>query len=79
MKIYRDASPSDHKAWSGAKDTLNTIIEKGKAAEFDQLINELYPEGIDETHLNDLLWFEQDWLFKQLGITEDEPEQDENE
>ena len=73
MKVINNhLSLKDFNAWSGAKDTKETIINEGKVDEFDALIEELYPDGIDETHLNDLLWFEEDWLFEMLGIETDE-------
>jgi len=69
MKVTNDnLSLRDFNAWSGAKDTKETIINEGKEDEFDTLIEELYPEGIDQTHLNDLLWFETEFLFENLGI-----------
>lgn len=75
MKLFREESISDFKAWSGAVDTQQRIIEENKEEEFDQLIEELYPDGIDETQLNDILWFEEDWIFENLGISlEDEEE-----
>jgi len=64
----------EFKAWSGAKDTQETILNEGKGEEFDSLIEELYPDGIEKTHLNDLLWFEEDWIFEMLGIAEEEEE-----
>jgi len=64
----------DFKAWSGAVDTQETILNEGKGEEFDSLIEEIYPDGIEETHLNDLLWFEEDWLYEMLGIAEEEEE-----
>ena len=64
----------DFKAWSGAKDTQETILNEGKGEEFDSLIEEIYPDGIDETQLNDLLWFEEDRLYEMLGIAEEEEE-----
>ena len=69
MKVTNNnLSLRDFNAWSGAKDTKETIINEGKEDEFDTLIEELYPEGIDQTHLNDLLWFETEFLFENLGI-----------
>ena len=76
MKIFKEESITEFEAWSGAKDTQNTILENNKEDEFDALIEETYPEGIDETQLNDLLWFESEWIFECLGITEDEDEDD---
>ena len=63
-------------AWSGAVYTKNTIIEKGFADEFDNLIEELYPDGLTGTQLNDILWFEEDWIFETLGITTEEEEEE---
>lgn len=34
--------------WSGAISTYETIEEAGKLEEFESLIDELYPDGIEE-------------------------------
>lgn len=75
MKTYNDnVTLADFVAWSGAEDTKQTIIDNNKADDFDRLIEELYPDGLSETQLNDILWFESDWIFESLGITEEENE-----
>ena len=69
MKVYNEnLTLANFKAWSGAVDTKETIINEGKVKQFDSLIEELYPDGITDTHLNDLLWLEEEWIFKMLGI-----------
>lgn len=68
----------DFDAWSGAKDTKKTIIDADKSEEFDSLIEELYPDGLSETQLNDLLWFDSEWIFECLGISEEEEEEEED-
>ena len=79
MKTYNENTTLvNFEAWSGAVETKNTIIEKGFAEEFDNLIEELYPDGLSETALNDILWFEEDWIFEMLGISEEEEEEEEN-
>lgn len=71
MKVFNDnLSLVNFDAWSGAVETKNAIINAGKVDEFENLIEELYPEGLTDTALNDLLWFEDDWLFSILGIDE---------
>lgn len=73
MRVYNDnLSLRNFDAWSGAVDTKETIINEGKDKDFDYLIEELYPEGLTDTQLNDLLWFEEDWIFEMLGIEIDE-------
>lgn len=68
MRIISESNLYEFEAWSGAVDTKNVIIEAGKDDEFNNLIDELYPDGISDTQLNDILWFEREWLFDTLGI-----------
>jgi len=59
-------------AWSGAKDTKQTILDNHKGDEFDSLIEELYPDGLSEAALNDILWFDPKWIYESLGIETEE-------
>ena len=73
MKVTNEnLSLINFEAWSGAKDTKETIISEGKVDEFDSLIEELHPDGLSKTQLNDLLWFEDEFLFENIGIPTDE-------
>ena len=73
MRVYNDnLTLVNFNAWSGAVETKETIINEGKAEQFDNLIEELYPDGLTDTQLNDLLWFEEDWIFEMLGIEIDD-------
>ena len=76
MKIYQEMGIRDFEAWSGAVDTYDKIIGNNKEDEFDAMIEELYPEGIEEAELNDLLWFDSEWVLESLGIAENEEEED---
>ena len=77
MKITYEFDLASFNAWSGAVDTKNRIIEEGKEKEFENLMEECYPEGMTETQMNDLLWFEDDWIFEQLGISDEDENEDE--
>ena len=68
MKIISETNLLNFEAWSGAVYTKNTIIEHGKIDQFEQLIEDIYPEGLTATQLNDILWFEADWIYEILGI-----------
>jgi hypothetical protein len=78
MKVFSEISISDFNAWSGAISTKEAILEADKEAGFDALIEDLYPDGIDETQLNDLLRFDSEWIFESLGMSEEEEEEEEN-
>ena len=68
MKITMEMSLENFNAWAGAVDTKNKIIEANMTEEFEAMIDELYPDGINATELNDLLWFNADWILEALGI-----------
>ena len=70
MKITSEMSLKNFKAWSGAKDTLNKLIELDKCDDLEFMLEDLYPDGLTETQLNDILWFEDEWIYETLGIEE---------
>lgn len=65
MKVTSELSLTNFEFWSGAKDHEFTYSEL-KELEFH--IEELYPDGIDETQVNDLFWFEEEFLCECLGV-----------
>ena len=71
MKITREMNLRKFEAWSGAKNTLNKLIELDKCEELEAVLEDLYPEGMTETQLNDVLWFDNEWIYETLGIEEE--------
>lgn len=55
-------------AWSGACATLKNIEEAGKEDELMDLLSEMFSEGATDTEINDFLWFDDDYIYSQLGI-----------
>lgn len=77
MKIYSETSLSNFEFWSGAKDNaLKLTIEQ--LDEVESILEDMYPDGVDETTINDLFWFDFDEVCDLLGISDDE-EEDEDE
>jgi hypothetical protein len=68
MKTYNDNTKlTNFKFWSGAEDNASRLTYT-ELEELDSLLEELYPEGIEETGLNDLMWFEFDTVCELLGL-----------
>lgn len=70
MKIYTEKSLRDFEFWSGAKTTAETIWDKLGGDAFDTIEQEWeleYPDGMDETQVNDMFWFETDYIATLLG------------
>ena len=68
MRYYVETSLESFEAWSGGKDTLDVLIEKGDCDSVEDLIEEQsYDNGWTETEINDFLWFERDMIAEHLG------------
>ena len=72
MTITYELDLNSFEAWSGAKDTLDRIQREGKCVELENILEELYPDGMTETELNDLLWFDSESVYEWLGIRSEE-------
>lgn len=82
MKIYKEESLSNFEWWSGAVATADRIWEERGTEgwnELEAILEDAYPDGMDETELNDLLWFEPETIFEWLGIGDEENENEEEE
>ena len=79
VKIISDLG--DFRPWSGAIDTWDKIVDAGKLDTLDFMLEDMYPEGISDVGLNDLLWHDSEWVLDMVGISEeqDDEEQDEDE
>lgn len=66
MKIYYEDYLHDFNFWSAAKDNVKYLTEDDfNVIEFE--LEGMYPDGIDETDLNDLFRFDMDEISKILG------------
>ena len=72
MIIKTETNLRNFETWSGATETKNLILDAGLEEEFEELIEEIYPDGLSDTKLNDILWFDGSWILETLGIEEEE-------
>ena len=68
MTIKSEISLENFEAWSGGRSTLNRIINEGKCSQLESMLEEMYPDGMTDTELNDLLWHDSDTVFEWLDI-----------
>lgn len=66
MKIYKDYYLNEFNFWSGAKDNVKYLTEDDFTV-VELALEEMYPDGIEETELNDLFRFDMDEVAKILG------------
>ena len=80
MKIIKEISSlTEFEPWSGAVDTFKRIVECDKEEEFISILEDIYPDGMTDVQLNDILWFDSELCYELLGISEDDSEEKEDE
>lgn len=66
MKIYVETSLTDFDFWSGAKDTVKYLTDDDLEI-IESSLEDAYPDGMSETEINDLFWFDDDFIAEILG------------
>ena len=60
--------------WSGAVDTIADIQNANKENEFMDFLEMVFmdrEEPPTDTYVNDFIWFERDYIYENIGLTED--------
>ena len=68
--------------WSGATDTIADIQNANKEDEFMNFLEAVFCDEVPtDTEVNDFIWFERDYIYENIGLTEDGelPEDEEDE
>ena len=78
MKLYSETGLSSFNFWSGAKDNAAELTDDQLEA-VESMLEDIYPDGMEETALNDLFWFDFDTVKEWLGISDSEEEENINE
>lgn len=69
--MYSEISLRNFKPWSGAVDTFNALTFED-LDRFEETLNELYPDGMEEGQINDIFWHDGDWVAETLGYRNEE-------
>lgn len=57
--------------WSGAIDTIADIQNANKENEFMTFLEMIFCEEVPtDTEVNDFIWFERDYIYENIGLTE---------
>lgn len=69
MKIYAEKSLRNFEFWSGAADTVKYLTLE-ELDTIENILEDSYPDGMDETEINDFFWFEEDTIAEWLGYND---------
>ena len=90
MIITSEIDIRDFEFWSGGYDRAKDIKCDSDWDAIESCLNEIYPNGLSDTQLNDFFWFDFDFLAQACGYEneehyfygaakdEDEPDNDTN-
>ena len=67
MKIYKEESLRNFEFWSGAKDSASRLTFE-QLDQVESILEDIWPEGMEETEINDLFWFDFDTVCEWLDI-----------
>lgn len=68
MRITKEESLTSFDFWSGAKDTVKYLTDS-ELETIEGILEDLNPDGMTETEVNDLFWFEDDKIAEWLGYS----------
>lgn len=77
MKYTVDFSAKNFPAWGQAREILDRILEVGKGEELENYLENTFLAMPSKTEINDLLAYEWETIYKDLGIS-DKDEEDED-
>lgn len=66
MKIYKDEWIGNFEFWSGAIHTVKHLTDD-EMYTIEGILDEIYPDGLSETEINDIFWHEADLIAEWLG------------
>ena len=67
MKVYKEMNLRDFEFWSGAKSNAETLTDE-QLDMVESILEDAFPDGMDETQINDIFWFDFDTIRERLGI-----------
>lgn len=75
MRIYKEIELRNFEAWGGAENTMETLekledVTNKDAFDTLEFCLDDMGEGMDETEVNDFLWFETDTIADWLGYSD---------
>lgn len=74
MKVLCEIRLVDFKFWCGAKSRAEQL-SYDELEQLEYILQDIYPEGVEDTTINDLFWFDFpivcDWLGLKLNENED--------
>ena len=67
MRIYKEVELRNFEFWAGAADRAKLLTEADLET-IERNLVELYPDGMDEMNINNIFWFDENFIAEILGF-----------
>lgn len=74
MLIHKEESLRNFNFWGPAREN-SCELSFEQLDQLESILEDTYPEGIDETQLNDIMAYDFEWVKEVLGVDEEEDEE----
>lgn len=71
MTITTEQKLTNFEFWSGAKDNASKLSYE-QLEQLEYILEDIYPNGLEDTTLNDIMWFDFDIIKEWLDIKDKE-------
>lgn len=71
MIITREENLTNFEFWSGGKDNAEKLTQE-QLEQITETLEDIYPEGMTETQINDLFWFGFESVCEFIGLVYDD-------
>ena len=65
-------------AWGQAVEVLDEIADANMEEELMDFLEDYYPDGADAVELNDLLAYDWEWVYSQIGMPSNDEDEEED-
>jgi hypothetical protein len=69
MLVNKEVNLGNFEFWSGAVETVKYLTSE-ELETIESILEDIYPNGIDETDLNDIFWHDDDTIANWLGYND---------
>lgn len=81
LKIIKQCCDFDdlyRNSWGQAIEVLDEIRKWGREDDLMDYLEDCFPDGADEVELNDLLSYDWEWVYSQIGMPIDDDDEEED-
>ena len=71
MRVYSEMSLNNFEFWAGAKANADMLTYE-EIEQVGYVLEDIYNEGVEDTTINDLFWFDFSWVCECIGLVYDE-------